>query len=58
MCWWRMSSFEDLMKATARLGDAIVDPGQWPDILDGMSRAVGAEGALLLQSDVRTPDVP
>jgi hypothetical protein len=55
MAW---PSFEELMKAIARLGDAVVDPAKWPDVLDGMSRAVGAEGALLLQSDVRTPDVP
>jgi DNA-binding CsgD family transcriptional regulator len=51
-------SLDALMKATARLGDVVVDPAAWPEILDAMSRAVGAEGAILLQSDVRTPDVP
>jgi DNA-binding CsgD family transcriptional regulator len=44
--------FEELMKATARLGDAVVDPATWPDIMADMSRAVRAEGALLLQGDV------
>jgi hypothetical protein len=53
-----MSSFEDLMKATAQLGDAIVDPREWPTVMDGMSHAVHAEGAILLQSGVQTPDVP
>jgi DNA-binding CsgD family transcriptional regulator len=51
-------SLEELMKATARLGDAVVDPATWPEVLDAMSRAVRAEGAMLLQSDVQTPDVP
>jgi hypothetical protein len=51
-------SLEALMKATAQLGDAVVDPAAWPGVLDAMSRAVGAEGAILMQSDVRTPDVP
>jgi DNA-binding CsgD family transcriptional regulator len=50
-------SFEELMKATARLGDAIVDPAMWPDVMADMSRAVRAEGALLLQGDVFTADV-
>jgi DNA-binding CsgD family transcriptional regulator len=50
-------SFEELMKATARLGDAVVDPGSWSDIMADMSRAVRAEGALLLQGDVFTAHV-
>jgi DNA-binding CsgD family transcriptional regulator len=51
----------DLQKfelATARLGETVVDPTLWPDVLEDISRAVGATGALMLQSDVRTPDVP
>jgi DNA-binding CsgD family transcriptional regulator len=51
-------SLEELMKATARLGDVVVDPAAWPEILDAMSRAVGAEGAILMQSDVRATDLP
>jgi DNA-binding CsgD family transcriptional regulator len=46
------------MKASAKLGDAVVDPGAWPSVMEDMSRAVRASGAVLLQSDVRTPDVP
>jgi hypothetical protein len=38
--------------------DAVIDPAAWPSVMEGMSRAVRAEGAVLLQSDVRTPDVP
>jgi DNA-binding CsgD family transcriptional regulator len=52
------SSPEELMKAIARLGDAVVDPAEWPSIIEDMSRAIRTEGAILLQSDVRTADVP
>jgi DNA-binding CsgD family transcriptional regulator len=49
---------EKLRLAAARLGDAAIDPAVWPDIMHELSVAVGAEGAALLQSDVRTSDVP
>jgi hypothetical protein len=41
-----------------RLGDAVIDPAIWPEVMDQISRSVGAVGAVLLQSDVRTADVP
>jgi DNA-binding CsgD family transcriptional regulator len=44
--------------ACAHLGNAIIDPAMWPEILSQISTAVGAAGAALLQSDVRTPDIP
>jgi DNA-binding CsgD family transcriptional regulator len=47
-----------LEKARIRLGDAVVDPAIWPDVLAEISAAVDATGAGLLQSDVRTPDIP
>jgi DNA-binding CsgD family transcriptional regulator len=47
-----------LEKVSARLGEAVLDPAQWPDLMEEICRAVGAEGAALLQGDVRTPDVP
>src|SRR5579872_5020237 len=47
-----------LLRTSARLGDAVVDPNVWPQILHEISSAVGAVGAALLQSDVRTPDIP
>jgi DNA-binding CsgD family transcriptional regulator len=49
---------EKLRQATARLGDAAIDPAAWPDIMQEICFAVGAEGAMLLQSDTRTSDVP
>jgi hypothetical protein len=49
---------EKLRQAAARLGDAAIDPAIWPEIMQEICLAVGAEGAVLLQSDVRTPDVP
>jgi DNA-binding CsgD family transcriptional regulator/PAS domain-containing protein len=49
---------EALLKTSVRLGDAVVDPSLWPQILSEISNASGAVGAALLQSDVRTPDIP
>ncbi len=54
----RVTSSEDFLKASARLGDAVVDPAAWPGVMEDLCRAVGAAGAVLLQSDIRTPDVP
>lgn len=47
-----------LEKISARLGDVVIDPALWPDLMEEVSAAVGATGAALLQSDVRTPDIP
>lgn len=47
-----------LKKASARLGDAALDPDLWPEILAEICEAAAATGALLLQTDRRTPDVP
>jgi hypothetical protein len=44
--------------ACAHLGDAVIDPAMWPEMLGQISVAVGATGAVLLQSDVRTSDIP
>jgi hypothetical protein len=54
----RKVDLQKLELVTARLGDTVVDPKLWPDVLEDICQAVGATGALLLQSDVRTPDVP
>jgi DNA-binding CsgD family transcriptional regulator len=45
-------------QASARIGESVIDPAVWPDLLENLYPAFGASGALLLQSDVRTPDVP
>jgi DNA-binding CsgD family transcriptional regulator len=47
-----------LEKVCTRLGDAVIDPATWPEIIGEISAAAGATGAGLLQSDVRTPDIP
>jgi DNA-binding CsgD family transcriptional regulator len=49
---------DQLSKAMNQLGQAAVDPAAWPDVIESICRAVGATAALLLQSDVRTADVP
>lgn len=41
-----------------RLGEAVLDPGTWSLLLEEICRAVGTTGASLLQSDIRTPDIP
>ncbi len=48
----------ELSKVINRLGEAAVNPDAWRDIMDDICKAVGASAALLLQSDIRTPDVP
>ena len=47
-----------LFAASNNLGDAIVDPGLWPQIMDEICSAAGAVGGALLQADIRTPDIP
>jgi DNA-binding CsgD family transcriptional regulator len=47
-----------LAEISSRLGDATIDPTIWPELLDQISKAVGAAGAGLLQSDIRTSDMP
>ena len=41
-----------------RLGEAVLDPALWPVLMQDICSASGAMGACMLQSDVRTPDVP
>jgi DNA-binding CsgD family transcriptional regulator len=52
------ASSRQLQKASLRLGEAVLDPGVWPDLMDEICRSINAVGALLIQSDVRTSDVP
>jgi DNA-binding CsgD family transcriptional regulator/PAS domain-containing protein len=47
-----------LALAGARLGEAALDPGVWPALMEEICEAVGAVGSALLQSEVRTPDIP
>lgn len=47
-----------LQKTSVRLGDAAIDPAIWPEVMEEICAAAGATGAALLQSDVRTPDIP
>jgi DNA-binding CsgD family transcriptional regulator len=47
-----------LQSISNRLGDAVIDPAMWPVLMQDICSASGAMGACLLQSDVRTPDVP
>jgi DNA-binding CsgD family transcriptional regulator len=41
-----------------RLGEAVLDPAMWPSLMDDICRAVSTAGAGLLQSDIRTADIP
>ena len=47
-----------LQSVSNRLGEAVLDPAMWPLLMEDICGAVGSMGACLLQSDVRTPDVP
>src|SRR5215475_10529142 len=43
---------------TRRLGEAVLDPGRWTVLMEDICAAAHARGATLLQSDIRTADVP
>ena len=47
-----------LQLVSDRIGEAVLDPARWPDLMDDICGASSSIGASLLQSDVRTPDVP
>lgn len=47
-----------LNKVEARLGEVVLDPAGWVGVMEDICAGVGALGAALLQTDVRTPDVP
>ncbi len=47
-----------LSRVRARLGEGVTDPARWIGIMEDVCAAVGAHGAILLQGDIRTPDVP
>jgi len=49
---------ELLERAKSRLGEAVLDPGQWPSLMEAICAAAATTGAALLQTDARTPDVP
>jgi DNA-binding CsgD family transcriptional regulator len=49
---------ERLLAIGSGLGDAVVDPAMWPNILEQICAAAGATGAALLRSDIETPDIP
>jgi|SRR5581483_6864788 len=55
-----MSRIEEdrLARARTRLGEAALEPAAWPNLMEEICKAVGAVGSALLQSDVRTPDIP
>ena len=42
----------------ARLGEAVLDPSVWPNLMEEICKTVGAVGSALLQGDVRTADIP
>jgi DNA-binding CsgD family transcriptional regulator/PAS domain-containing protein len=52
------ADIDQLEKACHRLGEAVLDPATWPNLMERICQAVGVTGAVLLQTDVRTPDVP
>ena len=47
-----------LQEVGARFGEAVVDPRHWSALMQDICVAVGATGAAMLQSDIRTEDIP
>ncbi len=52
-----IANAERLLKIGGRLGEAI-DPPLRPELVEQITIAAGATGAVLLQNDTRTRDVP
>jgi len=50
--------FDKLTQSWLAVGKAVIDPSVWPDVMERICEAVGAAGAALLLTDVRTPDIP
>jgi hypothetical protein len=48
----------EIERVSQRIGEASLDPAMWPTIMEDLYRRVSATGAALLQTDVRTPDIP
>jgi DNA-binding CsgD family transcriptional regulator len=49
---------ERLLAVGARLGEAVVDPSVWPNVLEQIGAAAGAAGAALFRSDIEMPEIP
>jgi DNA-binding CsgD family transcriptional regulator len=49
---------DQLERVSTLLGETVLDPSAWPRVMDTICRVVYAKGAVLLQSDVSTFDVP
>lgn len=47
-----------LAAVSRRLGDVVLDPAIWPELMEDICKAIDTTGAILLQSDIRTADVP
>ncbi|MGU3537535.1 helix-turn-helix transcriptional regulator [Methylobacterium sp. A54F] len=54
----RPFSADALADFSLRLGEVVVDPLRWTAMLDALSELTGSAGGALLQSDVRTADIP
>ncbi|MBR0757434.1 helix-turn-helix transcriptional regulator [Bradyrhizobium jicamae] len=53
-----MVDLRKLDDVAARLSDVVLDPAGWTTFMDDLCSAVGATGAAMLQSDIRTEDIP
>ena len=49
---------DGLTRTASRLGEAALQTDLWPEVLDEVARAVGAEGSALLQTGIPATDAP
>lgn len=47
---------DKLRRASVRLGEAVLDPAFWPELMEEVCVALDARGALLVKSDDRAPE--
>ena len=50
--------WEALARANDVMGATVTDPSLWPTVMGLICEGIGATGGVLLQTDIRTPDVP
>lgn len=48
----------DIAVLIEAIGEVLFDPGLWPAVMQSICESICAEGAALLQGDVRTADIP
>lgn len=53
-----MGLSDQLAQTHAALGETVIDPSHWPDVMERICEVIGAFGAVLMQPDIQVADTP